>query len=151
MKPINSNGRLAGQRGVNVVHRLDLQVSGLWRKQRGRALRAQGVAVGTERDAIPEGSSAAVGGGTESVTGRQERHQIRLLERRLQKVTRLLEGQESSSRGRLEEGVASVYRVVQGVDARDARAEDKRALMASIFLQNVKLRERVTFGPSHAR
>lgn len=151
MKPINSNGRLAAQRGVNVVHRLDLQVSGLRRKRRGRALRPQGVAMGTERDAIPEGFSAAAGGRTESVTGRQERHQIRLLERRLQKVTRLLEGQESSSRGRLEEGIASDYRVVQGVDARDARAEDKRALMASIFLQNVKLRERVTFGPSHAR
>ena len=151
MKPINSNGRLAGQRGGNVVHRLDLRVSTRRRKQRGRALRPQGVAAGTERDASPQGAPAAAGVGTESVTGRQERHQIRLLERRLQKVTRLLDGQESSSRERSDEGVASVYRVVQGVDARDARAEDKRALMASIFLQNVKLRERVTFGPSHAR
>lgn len=154
MKPINTNGRRAGQRGGNVVHHLDLRGGTRRRKQRRPVPPADGfileaaasidspnTSVRTEHDAEP----AAAGDS-------QARHRIKLLERRLQKMMRLLEDQENSSMGGLEDdGVASIYRVVQGVDARDVQAEDKRALMASIFLQNVKLRERVTFGTSGDR
>lgn len=84
----------------------------------------------------------------------QARHQIQLLERRLQKMTRLLEeqGKEISSAHEPEDqGVASVFREVQGVETEDAQAEHKKALMDSIFRQNMKLRDSVTFGSSRAR
>ena len=154
MKPINTNGRRAGQRGGNVVHHLDLRVGTRRRKRRrpvppaddfileaAASIDSENTSVRTEHDAEPASAGDS-----------QARHRIKLLERRLQKMMRLLEDQENSSMGGLEEdGVASIYRVVQGVDARDVQAEDKRALMASIFLQNVKLRERVTFGISADR
>lgn len=154
MKPINTNGRRAGQRGGNVVHHLDLR-GGTRRRKRRRpvppaddfileaaaSIDSENASVRTEHDAEPAAASDS-----------QARHRIKLLERRLQKMMRLLEDQENPSMGGLEDdGVASIYRVVQGVDARDVQAEDKRALMASIFLQNVKLRERVTFGTSADR
>lgn len=150
MKPINTNGRRAGQRGGNVVHHLDLRGSTRRRKQRRPGLPLDGLNPEAPGSDSPESTSVRA---EEAAAGdSQARHRIKLLERRLQKMMRLLEDQENHSMGGLEDdGVASIYRVVQGVDARDAQAEDKRALMASIFLQNVKLRERVTFGSSADR
>lgn len=84
----------------------------------------------------------------------QARHQIKLLERRLQKMTRLLEQQSKeilSTSLPEDSGVASVFREVQGLESDDAQAEHKMALMDSIFRQNMKLRESVTFGSSDAR
>lgn len=92
--------------------------------------------------------------GRSDVGDSQARHQIHLLERRLRKMTLLLEQQEqeiSSGRGLEDHGVASVFREVQGLHSADAQAEHKKTLMESIFRENVKLRERVTSGSSPAR
>lgn len=154
MKPINTNGRRAGQRGGNVVHHLDLRGSTRRRKQLRPVLPVDGfIPEAPASNSSGSSSVRAEGDAEDAAAGdSQARHRIKLLERRLQKMMRLLEDQENHSMGGLvDDGVASIYRVVQGVDARDAQAEDKRALMASIFLQNVKLRERVTFGSSADR
>lgn len=150
MKPINTNGRRAGQRGGNVVHHLDLRGSNRRRKRRRPVTPADDFILEAAASINSEITSARAE--PAAAGDSQARHRIKLLERRLQKMMRLLENQENPSMGVLEDdGVASIYRVVQGVDARDAQAEDKRALMASIFLQNVKLRDSVTFGTSADR
>ena len=160
MKRINSSGRLSGQRGGNVVHRLDLRSSTVRRKQRRGPARLQGdpsgAAVGRREDARPVDSTDTV---QRTVVGAdagdpQARHQIQLLERRLRKMMLLLEQQEQeipSGRGLEDHGVASEFREVQGLDTADAQAEHKKTLMESIFRENVKLRERVTSGFSPAR
>lgn len=84
----------------------------------------------------------------------QARHQIQLLERRLAKMARLLEqkDQEFSSRPAAAEddGVASIYREVQGLGGRTKEAKTKRAFMSVIFEANLKLRESVTSASSDA-
>ncbi len=84
----------------------------------------------------------------------QARHQIQLLERRLVKMARLLEvrDQESlSTAAPTEDGVASIYRQVQGLGGRGKEVKKKQALMSRIFDENLKLRERVTSASSDAR
>ena len=160
MKRINTSGRPAGRRGGNVVHRLDLRSSTRRRKHRPESERLRSEL--SEADVVPGENAVApqsavalerVGGEGDGGDS-QARHQIQLLERRLQKMTRLLEqqGKEiSSARQAEDQGVASVFREVQGVESDDAQAEHKKALMDSIFRQNMKLRESVTFGSSRAR
>lgn len=160
MKRINTSGRLSGQRGGNVVHRLDLRSSTVRRKQRRGPARLHeepsGAAVGRIEEARPVNPTETVQGTARmsDVGDSQARHQIQLLERRLRKMTLLLEqqGQEiSSGRGLEDHGVASEFREVQGLDSADAQAEHKKTLMESIFRENVKLRERVTSSSSPAR
>lgn len=75
------------------------------------------------------------------------RKQIELLERRLAKVSQLLEKRDremSSASRTVDTGVASIYREVQGVDDSESEAEHKKELMSRIFEANLKLRERIT-------
>ena len=82
------------------------------------------------------------------------RKQIDMLERRLAKMARLLDQRDteivSRSRAVEDEGVASIYRDVQGLDAGGDEAKQKRELMSSIFEANVKLREMVTSSALNA-
>lgn len=168
MKRINSNGRLSGQRGGNVVHRLDLPTGSRRRKRRRDAAPARdelipaappenrltGSPPVTARPAAPAPVQDEIVPAPRPDGDSQARHQIQLLERRLVKMARLLEEREkeiSSVSLPVEEGVASIYREVQGLEAQDNQAEQKRELMTSIFQENVKLRERVTSGSSPAR
>jgi hypothetical protein len=84
----------------------------------------------------------------EALQDSQARKQIGVLERRLAKLSRLLEQRDTEvvSRSRQDEetGVASTYRVVQGVDEAGGEGKQKSALMSSIFEANLKLREMVT-------
>ncbi len=78
----------------------------------------------------------------------QARKQIDVLERRLAKMAKLLDQRdvEIVSRSRQEEdnGVASIYRNVQGLKEAGEDGKQKKALMSSIFEANLKLREMVT-------
>ena len=156
MKRINTSGRLAALRGGNVVHRLDLRSrSGRRKQRRGGARLQQGPTDG--EGALREVAKALLdsgaferAGGRDDAADSQARHRIQLLERRLRKMTALLEqqGKEISSAGALEDhGIASVFREVQGIGAGDALIEHKKTLMASIFRENLKLRERDASGP----
>ncbi len=84
----------------------------------------------------------------EALQDSQARKQIGVLERRLAKLSRLLEQRDTEivSRSRQDEetGVASIYRVVQGMDEAGGEGKQKSALMSSIFEANLKLREMVT-------
>lgn len=84
--------------------------------------------------------------GPASDPGREQAYleEIDLLRRRVAKLTRSLGVNESQLARLLEgravdEGVASIYSQIQGVDERDERAELKRALMESIFQANLDL------------
>ena len=160
MKRINTSGRLTGQRGGNVVHRLDLRSSTRRRQSRPEKARFQRELAETDLARLEDARDQQVTDARERsvVLGdagdSQVRHQVKLLERRLRKMALLLEqqGKEVSSGRRPEEhGVASMFREVQGLEASDAQAEHKQALMASIFRQNMKLRESVTSGSSRSR
>ncbi len=77
--------------------------------------------------------------------------EIDLLRRRVKKLTESL-GLTEQELARLrkmknvEEGVASIYRDVQGLSPQDARAELKKQLMASIFEANLDLQHRRKTG-----
>lgn len=76
------------------------------------------------------------------------RKKVDLLERRLAKVSGLLESNELEIR-RLRQmkatnsGLASEYREVQGIAADDDQAEAKKEMMSAIFGANLKLHERI--------
>ena len=67
--------------------------------------------------------------------------------RRIEKLTRSLETTEAEiarlrAAGSTDEGVASVYREVQGLDSDENRADLKRDLMGAIFQANLDLQSR---------
>jgi len=73
-------------------------------------------------------------------------HQVEQLERRLAKMVEALHRAEDALRRvrslkHVDEGIASVYRVVQGLDAHAEDAGRKKDLLAAIFAANVELRE----------
>jgi hypothetical protein len=77
----------------------------------------------------------------------EHQRQIGLLERRIEKLTvamGITEQQlETAMQQRtMDAGVASIYRTVQGLPANDSNREQKKAMMASIFEQNLALRRR---------
>ena len=77
----------------------------------------------------------------------EQHNQIALLERRIEKLNAamgLAERQlESALQNRtMDEGVASIHRTVQGLSTDASHREQKQALMASIFEQNLALRQR---------
>lgn len=95
--------------------------------------------------AAPPAVVARNGDGQES----PYRQQVGLLERRLRKLTDVLEHQEAllarmSSGPEIDTGVASVYREVQGLDDSVPEAERKREMMQQIFQANMQLRESVS-------
>lgn len=70
------------------------------------------------------------------------------LERRVKKLAEALEQSERAltrvmqSRA-IDDGVASIYKVVQGLPGDEANLEQKRAMMAEIFSANFELKERL--------
>ena len=69
------------------------------------------------------------------------------LERRIAKLVRSLEETEAAlqrvaSMKNIDLGIASLYRVVQGLDLGDQRAEEKRSMMRRIFEANVVLQQK---------
>lgn len=77
------------------------------------------------------------------------RQQVGLLERRLRKLTNVLEQQEAMLARMqvgpaVETGLASVYREVQGLDDAVPEAERKREMMQAIFTANMQLRESIS-------
>ena len=84
----------------------------------------------------------------ELLTGLRARRDRRIdvLERRLAKLNRSLEISEAALRelaGRksLDDGLASIYRTVQGLSGDEPDADRKRQLLAEIFRANAELRE----------
>ncbi len=81
--------------------------------------------------------------------GEPYRQQVGLLERRLRKLTEVLEQQEAML-ARMDEapaeetGLASVYREVQGLKEGGSGGERKREMMQKIFEANIELRKSVT-------
>lgn len=81
--------------------------------------------------------------------GEPYRQQVGLLERRLRKLTQVLEQQEAMlarmDAGPVEEaGLASVYREVQGLQEGGSGGKRKREMMQKIFEANIELRKSVT-------
>lgn len=80
--------------------------------------------------------------------------QIDILERRIKKLATLLEIREDEVRRLLdapgEEGIASVYESVQGIDEMGPRGKLKRLLMSKIYEANMKLRESVSSSTESA-
>jgi len=83
------------------------------------------------------------------------RHRIDLLERRLSKLARQLVDQEEELRAererQVDEGVASVYDSVQGIDPEAENAQAKREMMSQIFGANLKLHEAIASKPRAAQ
>ena len=78
-------------------------------------------------------------------------HQIELLQRRLDKLRRLLELRESelgrlAAAGEIEPGLASIYRTVQGLEGDDETVRRKREMMARIFDANLQLQLKLRAG-----
>ncbi len=77
-----------------------------------------------------------------------QRDALELMERRLLKLTKALESQESlllemRQRGGDDTGLASTFREVQGLPKQDPRFDRKNELMQRIFISNQELRERI--------
>ncbi|MBL4770258.1 MAG: hypothetical protein JKY61_03750, partial [Planctomycetes bacterium] len=68
---------------------------------------------------------------------------VEILERRLEKMGRLLEGVGNNSDNAipLEVGVPSRFQAVQGLSTADTQFEAKSGLMSALFLANQKMRE----------
>jgi GGDEF domain-containing protein len=77
----------------------------------------------------------------------EHQRQVDTLERRITKLTTLLGVTEEElarvmSLKQIDPGVASIYRTVQGLRGDDAQAQAKKAMMASIFEQNLSFQKR---------
>ncbi|MEL6431146.1 MAG: hypothetical protein AAFU73_02470 [Planctomycetota bacterium] len=146
--------------GGNVVHRIELPVRSRRRRSGGRGDRPapetrviiQRVPAEPEPRAAqsrptPPAPRAARPG---PLQDSQARRQIEVLERRLAKMARLLEDRDQLLAGRQtpaeDEGVASIYREVQGIQGRTAEVKQKKALMSKIFEANLDLRKRIISG-----
>jgi hypothetical protein len=74
------------------------------------------------------------------------------LERRVAKLIAALEEAEGAVKNALassaiDDGIASLYRVVQGLSPEDPKRANKRALMQTIFRANVELRQALAVTP----
>ena len=103
--------------------------------------------------AEPPSGDVAEGPAPPTKDPRDER--IDKLQRRLAKVTRSLEEAEdllarTSNQGEADFGIPSLYRTIQGLDAKDPRHALKAALMKSIYDSNVELRARFRVLPKVA-
>lgn len=158
MKRIKTGKRSTSQRGTNVVHQLDLPALDRRRTRRRARLEPEPLVEirPAPRPPAPEPAPVTLvpAPRPEPLHDSQARHQIQLLERRLLKMARLLEQRDLESlsgQAPVEDGVASIYRDVQGLDGGENQVEQKLELMTTIFEQNLKLRERVTSASSAAR
>ncbi|MEL6712998.1 MAG: hypothetical protein AAFP86_04450 [Planctomycetota bacterium] len=156
--------------GGNVVHRIELPVRSRRRRSGARGDRPAPETrviiqrVPAEPQARPEAAprpEPAARSAPPAVPARaaarpgplkdsQARRQIEVLERRLAKMARLLEDRDQLLAGRQapaeDEGVASIYREVQGIQGRTAEVKQKKALMSKIFEANLDLRKRIISG-----
>ncbi len=86
--------------------------------------------------------------GTEHAQLEEQQREIDRLERRVTKLTRLLDETEAELRQAVrlasqDPGVASVFESVQGLDVEDAQLEKKAELMTAIFQANLRMRARL--------
>mgnify|MGYP003574496075 CR=1 FL=1 len=149
------------RRGGNVVHRLDFQALSGRRPRRRRLIGLQHDPVADavpaprpahrEASAVerPQAGANQAKANPAATNGDQSRRQIDLLERRLEKMVRLLDDRDreiisiAGHRQVEETGVASIYRDVQGVQGRGKEAKQRKEFMSRIFEANLKLQERV--------
>ena len=117
---------------------LEKAVSTLVEELMERALKEAKADLAVEQVAIP---------GSKNRSGEQEQayqREIELLRRRVNKLTESLGLTEQEllrlrSAGTVDDGVASIYREVQGLSMEDTRDELKQQLMSSIFEANLDL------------
>lgn len=141
------------RRGGNVVHRLQIEATSGRRARRRRLIGSQDPLGHAARPPAPAPAPApAPVEAREEAPARDDAQslaQIDLLERRLQKLSRLLDERDreilsmAARRSDADTGVASIYREVQGVQGRGKEAKQRREFMSRIFEANLKLRERV--------
>ncbi len=118
-------------------------------ERRGDGLVADDVAALAERLLEEQRSSAL------EHARREHQSKIEQLERRIEKLKSKLDDTEDVvSRLRaakdVDPGVESVFKTVQGLDGKDSRAAEKKALLEEIFQLNVELREVIAHGNATA-
>jgi len=112
----------------------------------------QRLAFGQAAPAPVPASQPTVVPGSTGAGDRGQAKQMEVLERRLQKLTNLLDRQERELQlvqQRVvggESGVASEYRNVQGLSAEDDHFKQKKELMSQIFQANVDLHRQIGAG-----
>ena len=99
-------------------------------------------------DAAPLEAPAAADEGTDAAG----RRQIDILERRIVKLTQLLEQTEADLRRiaamkNVDLGIASIYRSVQGLSSEEGALAFKRSIMKKIFQANVELKTAIARHP----
>ena len=82
----------------------------------------------------------------------EHRGEVELLERRIHKLTSTLTQTEQQlltalNSTKVEEGISSIYREVQGISETDVFFQKKKGLMASIFEANLALHDEIKKGP----
>lgn len=120
-------------------------------------LRAAFQTAGTEADPelLDEVSNLVLTGmhqeRSKSVKKKRAEHasEIDNYERRIQKLTQSLETTEQelvrlAKMKNVEEGIASIYRTVQGITGDDAQGEAKREMMQDLFEANLALRDQIS-------
>ncbi|MEM1448164.1 MAG: hypothetical protein AAF957_29430 [Planctomycetota bacterium] len=142
------------KRGSNVVHRLDFQSKTVRRPSRRRS-------GGGFRPSLLPGGAAPTDPATRLPADREQAlrqanaprveepksdREVELLQRRLAKLSKLLDERDEkllalAEQSGGEEGIASIYRKVQGIKGRGKDAKRKKEFMTSIFQANLALRE----------
>ena len=85
----------------------------------------------------------------------QQEERVQLLERRIAKLQGTLDRTEDVVKKlrdarEVDPGIESIYREVQGLDAKDNRYEEKKGVLEDIFKLNVSLREVLAEGDDQA-
>jgi hypothetical protein len=85
----------------------------------------------------------------------EQRERIELLERRLSRLGEVLRKTEEDLQQALafaqtDEGIASIFKSIQGIRATQADFQRKRAMLKDIFEKNVKLQAMPVSAPLHA-
>jgi hypothetical protein len=80
-----------------------------------------------------------------AIAAREQQQRVELLERRLSRLSDVLRKteedlQEALAHANTEEGIASIFKSIQGIRATQKDFERKRAMLSDIFAKNVKLR-----------
>lgn len=131
-------GLLRGARDVETARR-DIA-------EQRRSLQGDLDAIVRERSPAADLDRRSIAAGSEAERATRDRDiTIDRLERRVAKLITTLEQTELALRRAqvaqsLDTGIASLYRVVQGLSGIDPQAEQKRAMMREIFQANVELR-----------
>ncbi|MEM9380492.1 MAG: hypothetical protein AAGB93_11135 [Planctomycetota bacterium] len=146
------------KRGSNVVHRLDFQSKTV---RRSTPRRRSG---GGFRPSLLPGGAASEDPHARPLEGRERRleqvpqpapapaaapqsdREVERLQRRLAKLTKLLDERDDellalAEQGGGEDGIASIYRKVQGIQGRGKDAKRKKEFMTRIFEANLALRD----------